>query len=64
MGQHTSPKPCGRGERCCGLAPAFIELRKPKQKAKIERFNRIFRDDLLDAWDFTAKGDVRAITKA
>ena len=39
----------------------YIEPGKPNQNAFIERFNRSFREEVLDAHLFNALGDVQAI---
>lgn len=45
-----------------GIRRAFIQPGKPNQNAYIERFNRSFRQEVLDAYVFTTLEDVRTIS--
>jgi putative transposase len=42
---------------------AFIQPGKPAQNAYIERFNRICREDVLDAHLFSSSQEAQAITE-
>ncbi len=43
-----------------GVKLLFIQPGKPNQNVFIERFNRSFRQDVLDAWLFNAVSEVQA----
>ena len=44
-----------------GMALNHIEPGEPNQNAYVERFNRTFRTEVLDAWLFNSTGQVQAI---
>jgi transposase InsO family protein len=41
----------------------FVEPGKPTQKSHIGRFNRTYRDDLVDPYLFRTLGEVRTMTE-
>lgn len=52
-----------RGAPHGGGPPAAYAASKPHQNADIERFNRSFRTEVLDAWIFTSLAEVRAVVE-
>ena len=46
-----------------GITLAYIEPGKPNQNAYVERFNRSFRGEVLDAWVFTTLAKVRVVSE-
>lgn len=43
--------------------PRVHRTGKPDQNAYIERFNRTFRHEVLDAWVFTSLDEVQAVSE-
>ena len=55
-------KKLGEWAELHGVILDFIEPGKPAQNAYIERFNRTYREDVLDMYLFSNLGQVRDIT--
>ena len=52
-----------RWAKQAGMAIQYIQPGKPNQNAYVERFNRTYRDELLDMYLFATLDDVREATR-
>ena len=52
-----------RWARCHGVELRFIQPGKPMQNGYVERFNRTYREEVLNCYVFETLGEVRRMTE-
>jgi transposase InsO family protein len=62
--EKSSERPIFTGSFDSGVSAGFVQPGKPDQNAFIERFNRTYRDEMLDAYVFESIEQVREVTES
>ena len=63
MGLNLRRRPSSSGATARSIDIRYIQPGKPDQNAYIERFNRSYRQDVLDAYVFGSLEEVRGVTE-